>query len=248
METPKDRLLRGHVTPARDALAGSADKSQRVGMGSALGAPDDGRCRCSRREQGVQVRAIVGKLAVNGGLGAIEASLQSVRGADEDVQGCQGVAKRRGEHVCRAELRPWYEAGDLGFSRVVACVSRLLCDFSDGVVPTRSLTERATGGVESASVQEARVACGTHYGLLLRGTTQMAVCLFLLVTSYAQRPFVLNDHRVCSQCDARTMPYLDRDDFLRQERWDAHIIPHKTPLIPTLVVLLVECAYEKLHP
>ena len=70
----------------------------------------------------------------------------------------------------------------------------------------------------------------------------------LLVTGYAQGPFVPNDHRVCSQCDTRTMPYLDRDDYLRQERWDARKIPHKTPLIPTLVVFLGECAYEKLHP
>ena len=49
---------------------------------------------------------------------------------------------------------------------------RLLCDLSDGVVPTRSLTERATGGVESASDQEARVACGTHCGLHWSCTTQ----------------------------------------------------------------------------
>ena len=123
-------------------------------------------------EESVKVRAIVGKLAVNDGVGAIEASLLSVRGADGDVQGCQGVAKRRSEHVCWAEPRPWYEAGDLGFSRVVACVSRPLCDLSDGVVPTRSLTERATGGVESASDQEARVACGTHCGLHWPCTTQ----------------------------------------------------------------------------
>ena len=68
----------------------------------------------------------------------------------------------------------------------------------------------------------------------------------LLVTGYAQGPFVPNDHRVCSQCDTRTMHYLDRDDYQRQERWDARKIPHKTPLIPTLVVLLGECAYEKL--
>ena len=61
----------------------------------------------------------------------------------------------------------------------------------------------------------------------------------LLVTGYAQGPFLPNDHRVCSQYDTRTMPYLDRDDYLRQERWDAHKIPHKTPLNPTTIVKVV---------
>ena len=44
-------------------------------------------------------------------------------------------------------------------------MSRLLHDLSDGVVPKHGLPERATRGVESASVQQARVASGVHRGL-----------------------------------------------------------------------------------
>ena len=39
---PKDHLLRGHVTPARDTLAERAQDGQRVGVRSSAGAPDGG--------------------------------------------------------------------------------------------------------------------------------------------------------------------------------------------------------------
>ena len=42
VEAPKDRGLRGHVTPARNALAERAQDGQRVGVVSAVGAPDYG--------------------------------------------------------------------------------------------------------------------------------------------------------------------------------------------------------------
>ena len=42
VKTLEDRLLRGQVTPARDALAESAQDGQRVRVGSAVGGPDDG--------------------------------------------------------------------------------------------------------------------------------------------------------------------------------------------------------------
>ena len=42
VDTARDRLLRGHVTLARDALAESVQDRQRVGVGSAMGAPDNG--------------------------------------------------------------------------------------------------------------------------------------------------------------------------------------------------------------
>ena len=74
---------------------------------------------------------------------------------------------------------------------------------------------------------------GSVKSIVLRETTQDGRMAVLSVIGDAQGPFVPNDHRVCSQCDTRTMPYLDRDDDLRQERWDARKISHKTPLIPT---------------
>ena len=52
------------------------------------------------------MRAMEGKLADNHGLGAVEASLLSVRGADGDVQGCESFAWRRGEHLTVAEGLP----------------------------------------------------------------------------------------------------------------------------------------------
>ena len=52
-----------------------------------------------------------------------------------------------------------------------------------------------------------------------------------MAVALRSRDFVPNDHGVSTI--KRTIPYLDRDDYLRQERWDAHKIPHKTPLIPT---------------
>ena len=77
--------------------------SQRVGVGSAEGAPDGGYVVNVLGGKGVQARATVGELAVNRGLGAVEASLLSVRRADGDVEGYESGC----EHVCRAELRAW---------------------------------------------------------------------------------------------------------------------------------------------
>ena len=63
----------------------------------------------------VQVSALVGKLTVNHCLVAIEATLLCVVRIDWNAESCDSVAERRGEHVCQAELRPWYKTKDLGF-------------------------------------------------------------------------------------------------------------------------------------
>ena len=99
VETLEDRLLRGNVTPARDAPAESAQDGQRVGLESGIGAPDDGDVVDVLGVEGVAVRAIIGDLVSYHGLGAVKASILGVRGADGDVQGSEGVAKRLGKHV-----------------------------------------------------------------------------------------------------------------------------------------------------
>ena len=64
--------------------------SQRVGVGSAKGAPDDGYVVDVLGGKGVQARAIVGELAVNHGLGAVEASLLSARTTWENRPASRG--------------------------------------------------------------------------------------------------------------------------------------------------------------
>ena len=61
VEAPKDRLLCGHIAPARDALS----ESQRVGVGSATRRSRQWeRSRCVLGKESVQVGPVAGKLAV----------------------------------------------------------------------------------------------------------------------------------------------------------------------------------------
>ena len=62
----------------------------------------------------------------------------------------------------------------------------------------------------------------------------------LMVTALRSRALGPNDHGVCCQCLRARCPTYDREDEMHYHR--------ETPLIPTLVVLLGECAYEKRHP
>ena len=66
-KAPVDRLLLGHVVPARDALAESGHDSQRVGVEPAVGAPDNGD----------EVH-VLGELGVDDCLGAVKARLLRV--------------------------------------------------------------------------------------------------------------------------------------------------------------------------
>ena len=63
------------------------------------------------------------KFGLDPGLGAVNTSLGSVRGANGDIQGSVGIAQSRGEDVSGPQVRARNEARNLHFRDVIA----LLC-------------------------------------------------------------------------------------------------------------------------
>ena len=99
MQSVKDNLGRSDVAFARNGFAERAQNGQRVGVRSPVGAPDDWGVRDILTKKGGQVGAIMLKFGLDPGLGAVNTSLGSVRGADGDIQCRKGVAQSRGEDV-----------------------------------------------------------------------------------------------------------------------------------------------------
>ena len=79
METLEDRLLRGHVTPARDAFAQSAQDVQCGGVRFAIGAPDSADVVDVLGVHGIEMEATVRKLVSHPGLSPVKVSLRAVR-------------------------------------------------------------------------------------------------------------------------------------------------------------------------
>ena len=82
---------------------------------------------------------MVFQLGLHPGLGAVSASLQSVRRADGHVERCVGVAQGRGEDVSAPQVRARDEARYLHLRGVVALLCGRVDERGDGIVTARGL-------------------------------------------------------------------------------------------------------------
>ena len=88
----KDNLGRSDVAFARNGFTEGAQNSQRVGMRSPVGAPDNWAVRDVLTKERVQMGPIVLMFGLDPRLSAVSTSLRRMRGADGDIQGSVGVA------------------------------------------------------------------------------------------------------------------------------------------------------------
>ena len=105
MWTLEDPLLRGHVTPARDAPAESTENGQRGAVGSAISAPEDGGAVDLQGVEGVWMWGSSRRACQLPWSACSRGhTLLSMWSGDRDMQGGAGVAKgeqhRRGGAQC----------------------------------------------------------------------------------------------------------------------------------------------------